>query len=433
MNIPQSESSLAEWLQWLEELHPSTIDLGLERVNSVFGRLALDLGKSRIVLVGGTNGKGSSVAMLSGILRAAGHSTGCYTSPHLLVYNERLSLNGRMVDDTSLCAAFARVESVRDGVSLTYFEYGTLAALVYFAAGAPDYIILEVGLGGRLDAVNIVAPELSLVTNVALDHLDWLGDTREKIGYEKAGIFRSGKPAIYGESDIPDSVREAARQCGAQLFHKGEHYQWQASEQSWQWQGVDAQGRTVTLDQLPLNDFPLDNAAGVLQALQLLDASIPVEAIRSGLAAAQVPGRFQRLQYQGVEVILDVAHNPHAATNLAARLGPLAERQPVYLVLAMLGDKDSAAVLRLLAPLASGLYLAPLAEERGAPVEIIYNHARTAGAEEVACFEDVRAAFAAALTAAGKSDDDGLHGDPSKGLVVVTGSFFTVASVLELI
>ncbi|HHX81417.1 MAG TPA: bifunctional tetrahydrofolate synthase/dihydrofolate synthase, partial [Pseudomonadaceae bacterium] len=293
MNIPQSESSLAEWLQWLEELHPSTIDLGLERVNSVFGRLALDLGKSRIVLVGGTNGKGSSVAMFSGILRAAGHSTGCYTSPHLLVYNERLSLNGRMVDDTSLCAAFARVESVRDGVSLTYFEYGTLAALVYFAAAAPDYIILEVGLGGRLDAVNIVSPELSLVTNVALDHLDWLGDTREKIGYEKAGIFRSGKPAIYGESDIPDSVREAARQCGAQLFHKGEHYQWQASEQSWQWQGVDAQGGAVTLDRLPLNDFPLDNAAGVLQALQLLDASIPVEAIRSGLAAAQVPGRFQ--------------------------------------------------------------------------------------------------------------------------------------------
>lgn len=430
MNIPQSESSLAEWLHWLEALHPSTIDLGLERVNRVFERLALDLGKSRIVLVGGTNGKGSSVAMLSGILRAAGRSTGCYTSPHLLVYNERMSLNGRMVDDASLCAAFARVEAVREGVSLTYFEYGTLAALVYFAAAAPDYIILEVGLGGRLDAVNIVTPDLSLVTNVALDHLDWLGDTRDKIGHEKAGIFRAGKPAIYGETDMPDSVREAARQCGAQLFHKDEHYQWQqSSEQSWQWQGVDAQGSSVTLDRLPVNNFPLDNAAGVLQALQLLEPGIPVEAIRSGLAAAQVPGRFQRLQHQGVELILDVAHNPHAATNLAARLAPLAEQQPIYLVLAMLGDKDSATVLRLLAPLASGLYLAPLAAERGAQVEVIYNHALAAGAQQVSCFADVPAAFAAALVAAGQADSAGTN----KGLVVVTGSFFTVASVLELL
>ena len=425
MKSPDAGSSLDSWLQWLEALHPSTIDLGLDRVSAVFERLTLDLGKSRIVLVGGTNGKGSSVAMLAGILRAAGHSVGTYTSPHLLVYNERVCLDGHMADDAALCAAFARVEAVRQGTSLTYFEYGTLAALVYFATTVPDYLILEVGLGGRLDAVNIVEPDVSLVTNVALDHTDWLGSTREAIGFEKAGIFRAGKPCVYAENDMPESVREHARSIEAQLFHQGAQYVWQANGDEWQWQGIGAAGQVVHLEGLPRNDFPLDNAAGVLQVLQFLDANASEDAIRAGLAGVQVTGRFQRKRYRGVEVLLDVAHNPHAAAHLAAKLKGLPGSPAIHLVLAMLADKDSSSVTRLLAPCATHLYLAGLGGERGAPVDFIYNHALAAGAQAVSSFGDVADAFTAAVDAVQQTE--------APALVVVTGSFYTVAAVLEML
>ena len=425
MTAPEAGSSLEGWLQWLELLHPSTIDLGLERVQAVYARLALDLGKSRIVLVGGTNGKGSSVAMLAGILRAAGYSAGTYTSPHLLRYNERVCIDGEMLDDATLCAAFARVEAARGETSLTYFEFGTLAALVCFAQAAPDFLVLEVGLGGRLDAVNIVDPQVSLVTNVALDHVEWLGDTREKIGYEKAGIFRPGKPAVYAESDMPESVRAYARSIDAPLFHKGEQYVWQATGEQWQWQGLSRAGDVLTLEQLPFNDFPVDNAAGVLQVLQLLEVPLDLQTIRQGLADVHVAGRFQRTQYRGVEVVLDVAHNPHAAAHLASRLGALPGSPRIHLVLAMLADKDSSTVTRLLAPCATHLYLAGLQGERGAPVEIIYNHALAAAAGAVSCHGDVPEAFAAAVEAARQADAD--------ALVVVTGSFYTVAAVLEML
>lgn len=425
MNTPDADSSLDTWLHWLEALHPSTIDLGLDRVREVYERLALDLGKSRIVIVGGTNGKGSSVAMLSGILLAAGHSVGTYTSPHLLVYNERVRLNGELASDAALTAAFARVETARKGTSLTYFEYGTLAALALFAEAAPDYLVLEVGLGGRLDAVNIVEPDVSLVTNVALDHLDWLGGTREQIGVEKAGIFRARRPAIYGENDMPESVREHARSIEAQLYHKGEQYVWQAAGDTWQWQGLGPDGQAVILEGLPCNDFPIDNAAGVLQALQFLGSKADIKAIRSGLANTRVPGRFQRERYQGVDVLLDVAHNPHAAALLASRLEELPGQPAIHLVLAMLSDKDSTAVTRLLAPHATRLYLAGLGGERGAPVEFIYNHALAAGARTVAKHEDVGGAFQAAV--------DAVRQSPTPGVVVVTGSFHTVAAVLEML
>lgn len=425
MSTPEAGSSLDSWLAWLEALHPTTVDLGLERVTAVYRRLDLVFDKSRIVLVGGTNGKGSSVAMLAGILRAAGHSVGTYTSPHLLVYNERVCLNGQMVADAPLCAAFARVEACRQGTSLTYFEYGTLAALVYFADTAPDYVILEVGLGGRLDAVNIVEPDVSLVTNVALDHMDWLGDTREKIGYEKAGIFRAGKPAVYAESDMPEAVREHARSIEAQLLHKGEQYIWQANDNTWQWQGLTPTGEVLMLEHLPRNDFPLDNAAGVLQVLQFLGANAAASAIVQGLAGAQVEGRFQRARYQGVDVVLDVAHNPHAAAHLASRLAALPGKPCIHLVLAMLADKDASSVTRLLAPWATHLYLAGLEGERGAPVEFIYNHALAAGATALSAHGSVAEAFAAAVDAARQAE--------AGALVVVTGSFHTVAAVLEML
>jgi len=417
---PQPQASLDAWLAFLEALHPVTIELGLARVRTVYQRLQLDFSEQQLVIIGGTNGKGSSVAMLSGILRAAGHTVGTYTSPHLSRYNERVVLDGRMVSDEELCAAFSAVEAVRDGVSLTYFEYGTLAALQYFARNKPEFVILEVGLGGRLDAVNIVEPAVSLLTNVDLDHCDWLGDTREKIGYEKAGIFRAGKPAIYGESDMPVSVREQAASLGALLLHKDEQYFWQQDEALWHWQGRDAAGHALEYRELPVNGFPLDNAAGVLQALQFLNTRVLREHIDQGLREAVVPGRFQQLRYQGHDLILDVAHNPHAARYLARRLAELAKTRRIHLVLGMLGDKDSESVVRLLAPLVSHLYAASLGGERGAPAEIIYNHARAAGAASVTMHASVNDALDAALQQAGELD-----------LVVVTGSFFTVAAVLD--
>jgi len=423
--------SLAQWLEWLEILHPSTIELGLERVRAVYDRMQLDFGNSQIVVVGGTNGKGSSVAMLSAVLRAAGYSVGTYTSPHLLIYNERVTLNGQMATDVELCTAFAAVEAARAEVSLTYFEFGTLAAFAFFAEKQPDFLVLEVGLGGRLDAVNIVEPDVSIVTNVALDHMDWLGDTREKIGFEKAGIFRNGKPAIYGESDMPGSVRNTAQDLGAILLHKGEHYQWESEGACWRWRGLNAAGELLEIEQLPHNDFPLDNAAAVVQALQFLRADIMPQHLGEGLANIKVQGRFQQEQVEGIDVILDVAHNPHAAANLASRLAAMASPLRIHLVLAMLGDKDSATVVKLLAPHAARIYLAPLGGERGAPVKIIYNHALSAGAAAVSCHDGVREAFRAAIDQAAQGRNAGQ--DAVKDVIVVTGSFFTVAAVLELI
>jgi dihydrofolate synthase/folylpolyglutamate synthase len=419
---PGPQAGLDAWLQFLEALHPVTIELGLERVRAVYERLHLDFSGQQLVIVGGTNGKGSSVAMLAGILRAAGHSVGTYTSPHLIRYNERVGLDGRDATDAELCAAFAAVEAVRAGVSLTYFEYGTLAALQCFAAHKPEFVILEVGLGGRLDAVNIVEPAVSLLTNVDLDHMDWLGDTREKIGFEKAGIFRAGKPAIYGESDMPASVRAQAAKLGTLLLHKGEQYQWQETGESWSWQGCTANGQVIAYQELPRNGFPLDNAAGVLQALQFLATRVQRQHIERGLREAVVPGRFQQLRYRGHDLILDVAHNPHAARYLAQRLEVLARTRRVHLVLGMLGDKDSASVVRLLAPHATQLYAASLGGERGSPAEIIYNHARAAAARAVSTHDSVGAALATALEQASEQD-----------LIVVTGSFFTVAAVLDLV
>lgn len=425
MHPELANRSLSEWLEWLERLHPSTIELGLERVRRVHERLDLDLSHSRILIVGGTNGKGSSVAMLAGTLRAAGHSVGTYTSPHLLRYNERVTLDGVEATDAELCEAFAAVEAVRGEVSLTYFEYGTLAALVLFAKKRPDYLIMEVGLGGRLDAVNIVEPELSILTNVALDHLDWLGDTREAIGREKAGIFRAGKSALYGESDMPQSVLSEAERIGAQLLRKGVDFAWEEQGATWNWRGRSANGERIALEGLPRNGFPLDNAAAVVQALQLLEPGLPRAALDKGLAEAVVAGRFQRVEYKGRRVILDVAHNPHAATylayNLRHRVRPN-QNGRILLVLAMLGDKDSAGVVQFLAPCADRIYAASLGGERGSSAEIIYNHARRFGHAQITCHSNVQEAFQTAHAEAEVDDT-----------IIVTGSFFTVAAVLELI
>lgn len=415
--------TLTDWLQRLEQLHPVTIELGLERAGQVYERLVPDFSDMRVITVGGTNGKGSTVAMLAAVLQAAGFRVGTYTSPHLLRYNERVCIDGRQATDAELCAAFAAVEAVRGDISLTYFEFGTLAALHFFAQARPDFMILEVGLGGRLDAVNLVDADVSIVTNVALDHTEWLGTTRDAIGFEKAGIFRQGRPAIYGERDLPESVRDHAAAIGARLLQHGVDYAWQFTDNNhWRWQGKTADGTPLTLDQLPQVPFPLDNAAAAIQALQELCVGVTPEQLGKGLGTVTLAGRFQEVQFEGHRVILDVAHNPHAAANLAANIRTRLAGKAVHLVIGMLADKDSAAVVQLLAPEVVHIHAASLGGERAAPAKIIYNHALQIGVSHVTCHDTVQAAFTAACQAAG-----------ADAVIVVTGSFFTVAAVLELI
>jgi dihydrofolate synthase / folylpolyglutamate synthase len=420
--------SLADWLQRLESLHPVTIELGLERVRAVYERMRIDFGQSKLIIVGGTNGKGSTCAMLTRVLMAAGKHVGTYTSPHLLRYNERVAIDGREASDAELCAAFAAVEAVRGEVSLTYFEFGTLAALHCFAQRKLDIIVLEVGLGGRLDAVNIVEPTVSILTNVALDHMDWLGNTRELIGHEKAGIFRRGRPAIYGELDMPETVGRDAAALGARLLRLGQDYRWQRTGDTWRWEGQSAQGATVAFSDLPVVPFPLDNAAAMVQALLFLDIAVGPAQLQQGLAASELTGRFQEVRYRGTRVIVDVAHNPHAAANLAANIRTRLAGKPVQLVLGMLNDKDSATVVKLLAPHVAHIHAASLTGERGSPAKIIYNHARESGVSAVTCHDTVPDALKAACARAGANGANGAN-----GIVVVTGSFFTVAAILELV
>lgn len=425
----QQPQDLASWLRHLEQLHPSTIELGLERVRRVFDALQLDLSKSKVIIVGGTNGKGSSVTMLAGILRAAGYSVSTYTSPHLLVYNERVTYNGRMATDEELCAGFAAVEQARAGVSLTYFEFGTLGAFWFFAQQRPDFIILEVGLGGRLDAVNIIDADASLLTNVDLDHMDWLGDTREKIGAEKAGIFRSHRPAVYGERSMPASVRDYAAEHQVPLLQQGAEFDWKETARTWEWHGRDLSGGLQTLTELPRNGFPLDNASAVLQILHQLDINLPREAIDTGLRNAELAGRFQQKNHQGVRVILDVAHNPHAAANLAKNIRGRLAGCHVLLVLGMLADKDSASVVRLLLPEVAHTYAGSLGGERGASADVLYNHAQQSGCTAISKFASIDEAFTAAVAHAKAH----MQQTRQEAVVVVCGSFFTVSAVLALL
>lgn len=420
--------NLTQWLEYLERCHPSTIELGLERINQVASKLPIDFSDIRVITVGGTNGKGSSVTMLSAILEAAGYRTACYTSPHLIRYNERVRLGDRYATDDELCQSFAAVEAVRGEIQLTYFEFGTLAALQLFSEYKPDVAILEVGLGGRLDAVNILDPDIAIVTNVALDHMDWLGDTREAIGREKAGIFRSGKPALCGEAGIPVTVTDHANQIGAPLYVNGQAFQArQTGDATWRWQGTSAAGEPVTHETLPLNDYPLDNCATVLQAVTLLVPEISEAAIAQGLTHAVLPGRFQHID-RGYPLILDVGHNPHAAGRVKSQLAARYPEHKVVMVVAMLADKDYRSVMSIYQGLQPSWYVAGIQEERGLPGKMLYNYLSESGAEDVHCHETIEMAFIAAEQAC-----QSLSAAGEKVVLLVTGSFFTVSAVMEML
>ncbi|MDA8127732.1 MAG: bifunctional tetrahydrofolate synthase/dihydrofolate synthase [Betaproteobacteria bacterium] len=413
-------SSLADWLARLERLHPNTIELGLERVRRV--RDALGLAPDfPILVVGGTNGKGSTCAYLEAILGAAGYRTGLYTSPHLLRYNERVRIAGREADDAELVAAFERVDAARDDTSLTYFEFGTLGAMVQFIAAGVDVAILEVGLGGRLDAVNVFDADVAIVTSVDLDHTDYLGDTREKIGYEKAGIYRAGRPAICADPAPPASLLEHARRIGAEMHCIERDFAAQREGNRWVYRGLHVNRADLPLPAM-VGPCQLRNAAAALAALEAMHARVPVSdaAIREGLAAARVPGRFQRIA-QAPEIILDVAHNAEAARALAAALRERPVGGRTLAVVGMLADKDAAAVFSALAGEIDAWWTCTPASPRAQDAATLAEVLRAGGGgAPVTVQPDVNAALAAARSAAHENDR-----------IVVFGSFYTVAAVLD--
>jgi dihydrofolate synthase/folylpolyglutamate synthase len=401
--------TLAEWLVFIERQHPQAISLGLERVAQVLQKMQVRL-QCPVLTVGGTNGKGSTCAMLESILRAAGYRTGLYTSPHLVRYNERVRIAGAEADDAALSEGFAAVEKARGSVPLTYFEFGTLGAFHAFATSALDVLILEVGLGGRLDAVNAVDADCAVLTSVGIDHVDFLGSDRESIGREKAGIFRPNRPAIIAEPDPPKSVLGAV---GNKLF-LGRDFGFQLQESQWTYWGP--RGKRAGLAHPALRGaIQLRNASAALCALDALELPIAAQDVRRGLAEVELPARFQVLPGRP-QVILDVAHNVEAAQTLARNLAASGYAPETIAVCGMLRDKDIAGALRALAPRVTRWHLASLPGPRGATADEL---AVNLGAAAVERFSSPEAAFKAATARASEGDK-----------IVVFGSFLTVGEVM---
>jgi dihydrofolate synthase/folylpolyglutamate synthase len=411
--------TLDQWLRWQESLHPSAIDLGLERPGRVLDALGLRHPDHAVITVAGTNGKGSSVAMLESILRAAGYRVGCYTSPHLLRYNERVRIDGEPVEDRRLCEAFERIDRVRGETSLTYFEFGTLAAMDIFAGAGLDVAVLEVGMGGRLDAVNLQDADVALVTAIDVDHAAWLGNDREAIGREKAGIFRPRRPAVCADPQPPASLLAHAAELGTALYRLGEAFDYHPDEEGWRWEGAHARYDALPLPALR-GDFQLQNAAGVVMVLSLLGERLPVTAaqIRQGLLSVSLPGRFQLLP-GAPATIVDVAHNPQSAAALAANLKAQMVRGRTLAVVGVLADKDLAGVIRPMLPCVDLWYPAGLAVPRGCDSRTLHQGIAGLGGAVEHDYPTVGEALAAARSRAQPDDR-----------IVVFGSFYTVAEAL---
>jgi len=436
-------TTLADWLTYLESLHPKTIALGLERVAQVKQRLNLNP-DFPIITVGGTNGKGSVCAMLESMLHAAGYKVGCYTSPHLLHYNERVRIGKRQASDAELCASFEKIEQVRKGqganseipiptptlplkgrgqsleIPLTYFEFGTLAAMQLFIEHEVEVAILEVGLGGRLDAVNAFDSDCAVVTSVDIDHTDYLGETREQIAFEKAGIFRKGKVAICADADVPQAIRNHAQQIGAKLWCIGSEFGFTPHQGQWDYRSLVGSRNALPHPALR-GAFQLNNASAALAALDALKERLPVsmEAVRRGLVEVQLAGRFQVIPGRP-QLILDVAHNPHAARSLAQNLADLPPCPHTWAVFAMLGDKDMAGVAAALDPHIDTWLVAGIDAPRGASAAELAQVLQNTGVRgDIQAFPDVGEALRYAYNAAGENDR-----------ISAFGSFYTVAQAM---
>jgi dihydrofolate synthase/folylpolyglutamate synthase len=412
-------SRLEDWLQWMETLHPRDIDLGLKRSAAVATKLAISL-EPPVITVAGTNGKGSCVAILGAILAAQGYRVGSYTSPHLLRFNERIVIAGETVSDTALCQALAEVDRARGDISLTYFEFTTLAALCLFQAAALDVMVLEVGLGGRLDAVNIIDADVAIVSSIALDHEAWLGSDREVIGIEKAGVFRQGRPAVIGDLSPPQSLLNYANQLGCRVLCREQSFSFTHHGDTWDWHGVDLNGSSCAYRQLPMPKLLLDNAATVLQALQCLSLVVGESAIREGLSQAEVTGRCQHTMVAGVDIVMDVAHNPAAVVTLREHLlqSPVSGR--TLCVFAVMADKAIATMISELSDCFSGWMLADLpTNPRAAKAANVADLLASQGLRALAVGGTVDENITQALTQLNSGDR-----------LVIFGSFFTVSEAL---
>jgi len=413
--------SLDAWLSWQQQLHASSIELGLERISKVAEKLKLTTPPFLVITVAGTNGKGSSVAMFESILSHAGFRVGAYTSPHFLRYNERVRINQLQVSNDLLCEAFEKVESSRNNTSLSFFEYGTLAALSIFIKEQVEIAILEVGLGGRLDAVNILDNDLSVLTSISLDHTDWLGEDREAIAFEKSGIMRSGKPAICIDRNPPKIIANVAKEKNVSLYQIGEDFDFRQKSKSWVFIDNDDCEHELPYPNI-LGRVQLHNACGVLMGIKLLELprELKRNAYAEGLKNISILGRFQTIKGD-VETLLDIAHNQESAMVLSENLSDLRKNKTLHAVFAVLADKDVASILNELGGLFSSWHISKPANARGLSAEALADNMKKRHINNVHSYATVTSAYYGALNTA-------QHGDS----VVVFGSAFTVAEVLSL-
>lgn len=414
-------ATLDEWLQWQETLHPNKIDLGLERVRRVYRQLSVPAPANKVVTVAGTNGKGSCIALLEALFRDAGFKVGSYTSPHLLRYNERIRINGQAVSDQALFRAFAAIDLARQEQTLTYFEFGTLAALSLFAQSQLDLVLLEVGMGGRLDACNIIDADVSLICSIALDHQAWLGETREAIAIEKAGIMRSARPAICADPDPPRTLLEQADRIGAKLHLQHQDFSLTRGEFGWQWRDHE-----VAYPELPLPELVTSadvlNRAAVIKVAEILKGDLPFSLgnLHKAMARISLPGRGEMLSKEP-EVWVDVAHNPAAAAALAERLRMLPAKK-THLVIGVLADKAIDDILSALAAQVDYYYIAAPATARAMPPEALRDALQAqVSSDQLSDFTSITAAYRSAVAQATPGER-----------IVVTGSFYTVAEIMAV-
>lgn len=427
-SITRDTQNLAQWLSWLESLHPKEIDLGLDRIRTVAERLGLLRFNCPVVTVAGTNGKGSSIAALEALYLDASYRVGAYTSPHLLRYNERVRVNGKPVSDDALIQAFQVIETVRQGVSLTYFEFGTLAALYIFHhpelvghAGVPlDLVLLEVGLGGRLDAVNIIDADVALITGIDLDHQVLLGDTREQIGLEKAGIMRAGKSVVIGDAAVPETVLQHAYDLGLEPKVQGQHFGYDEQDTHWHWWGENRQGQRVDIEPLAYGQLLRANMAHVIQVSYLLPLKVTEDNIRKSVCAT-LSGR-QEYRLGRPSYVFDVAHNPQAVLALAQYLAALPVSAKVYAMMGALNDKPLDALLAPLLPWVDDWRLTVLPVSRSHSLAELESALQSMGVENGQVYASLEAAFHDVILLAQKDD-----------LILVYGSFYTVAGVKRLL
>ena len=414
--------TLADWLAHCERLHPKSIELGLDRVHAVAQRLQLAF-TCPVITVAGTNGKGSTCAMIEAIALQAGYRTGVYTSPHLVHFEERCRIHGEIVRADQLVAHFERVEAARQDVALTYFEFTTLAILSLMAAAPLDLAILEVGLGGRLDAVNIIDPDCAVITSIDLDHMDYLGPDRETIGAEKAGIMRTGRPAVVSDPVPPQSVIDRAKEIDADLWRLGHDFNFSGDQQQWAWAGRGRRYAGLAYPALR-GANQLINASGALAALESLRSRIPVpaQAVRNGQAKVELPGRFQVVPGQPA-LVLDVAHNPHSVAALTANLDAQGFYPTTHAVFGAMADKDLEAMFRKIGLLVDRWYFTDLPIARAETAQGLaarWQAQQPASRVPVSIHASPMEAFAAAVAAANPTDR-----------IVVFGSFHTVGGVLR--